>query len=162
MIYLVVRLRAMQAHLDTIEDDMAERQKSHDLTAMVGRVGTWTLDNPSQRITWSDEVYAIHERPKEAGPPTLRQALGFYHHEDRQRVSQLVEKALADGSNFEYRARIVTEGDDERTVLSRGICRFDARNNVIGLFGAFVDLTETEQDEAPDASTDGTAGSDPL
>lgn len=146
-IWLFIQWVDNRKKLTSLQDDITVRQTADDLATMAGRVGTWTLDNISQRITWSDEVYSIHERPKHAGPPTLKQALGFYHHADRARVTELVNTALADGSDFEFRARIVTECDVERTILSRGVCQFDARGKVTAVFGAFIDLTETEPDK---------------
>lgn len=141
---LLVQMRRLQWSVAELKSNIASRDDNQNLAAMVGKVGTWTLDSKTERITWSDEVYKIHSRPKHIGPPTLEQALGFYHHEDRQIVADMVEKALQNGSGFEFRARVITEHDTIRTVLGRGICQFDRRGNVKGVFGAFIDITDTE------------------
>lgn len=119
-------------------------QNSLDLAETVGRVGTWTLDRKTETVEWSDQVFWIHERPFHRGMPTLEEALGYYHPDDRQLVADHVERALANGEDFEFRARLITDQGRTRQVLSRSMCQFDRNGEVIGAFGSFIDVSTIE------------------
>jgi PAS domain-containing protein len=47
------------------------------MASRMGRLGAWTVDMPSRKITWSDEVFTIYERPLDY-MPKLDNALDSY------------------------------------------------------------------------------------
>ena len=112
-----------------------------ELSEDVGRFGTWHLNGLKGTVNWSSYVFDMHHRPHSNGDPTLKDAINYYHVDDRQMVDDAVRHALNDGEDFEFRARIITETGEEVPVLSRGTCQFDRYGSVVGVFGCFVDLS---------------------
>ena len=104
-------------------------------------VGTWFLDVATDQTTWSDEVYRIHGIDPSNGSPELAEALACYRPDDARMVGECMSQAVATGEAFDIQARIVRPDGEERDVLVRGACRFGADGVVIGLFGAFQDVT---------------------
>ena len=59
-------------------------------------------------------------------------------------VRTAVMRALKEGEDFEFRARILTENNKEVPVLARGTCQIGGEGDVLGIFGCFVDLSKPE------------------
>lgn len=116
--------------------NIARIRVSVELSEDVGRFGTWHLNVKTREVEWSDYVFDMHRRPKLMGAPTLEQAIGYYHDDDRGAVDQAVRRAMEQGEDFEFRARIVTESGQELAVLARGTCQFDRDGTVIGVLDA--------------------------
>ncbi|MCL7454545.1 MAG: PAS domain S-box protein, partial [Anaerolineae bacterium] len=130
--------------------DMTERrraeealQKSEALlreTQRLAQVGGWELDLATPEMTWTEEVYRIHHVP--AGfEPTLGQALGLYHPEDRPELERAIERAKATGEPWDLELRLVTAQEQEIWVRSIGRAELqDGR--VTKLSGTCQDITE--------------------
>ena len=66
---------------------------SHDLLDQTGRlakVGGWQLDVGTQAVTWTEEVYRIHEVDP-ATTPTVAEAIQFYAPEARPVITAAVQ-----------------------------------------------------------------------
>lgn len=109
--------------------------------AMSG-VGHWSLDLVTQKITWSDEVYAIHGVDPATYDPNLGEALNFYHPDDRQTLATHMARAIAGEGWFEFELRIRRADGIERLVTSKAACEFDAEGKPLSLFGVFQDVTD--------------------
>ena len=72
----------------------------------------------------------------------LDRAIDFYHPDDRQRVSDTVASALAEGQPFAFEARLVRADGTIRHVATRGERDYSSRDGAIGLFGLIRDVTE--------------------
>jgi hypothetical protein len=87
----------------------------------------------------------MHERRHSFGHPPLENAIHYYHPDDRRMVQTAVERALEEGADFEFRARILTESANEIPVLARGTCQIAGDGEVLGVFGCIVDLSTPEE-----------------
>ena len=136
---LELRLAARErARLEVVSQ---ERQALLVQAERMAGVGTWSLDVATDQTTWSDEVYRIHGVDPSNGSPELAEALACYRPDDARRVGEHIAHAVATGEAFDFQAQIVQPDGEERDVLVRGACRFDADGVVTGLFGAFQDVT---------------------
>lgn len=113
--------------------------------AMTG-IGHWRLDLAANELSWSDRVFAIHGRTRDAGQPTVEEALAYYPPEERQAVNAAMEKAATTGTAYTLSLRI--RRDDGRLVQveARGAAQFDPRGKPTALVGVFVET-------APEAGT---------
>jgi diguanylate cyclase (GGDEF)-like protein len=93
------------------------------------------------------EVFRIHGLDPASHTPTLENALNLYHAEDRERVADIVEKAVRTGQTFEFDARIVRADGEVRHVRSRGMATADDAGNTLSLFGVFIDITDQVEAE---------------
>jgi len=143
--YLIVRLRNVSADLQAVRLELDRCQLTLEISEDVGRFGSWHLDAKTNQVKWSDYIFDMHERRHSLGYPMLENAIHYYHPDDRPMVQEAVSRALEEGQDFEFRARILTENDNELPVLARGTCQIGGDGDVIGIFGCFVDLSTPEE-----------------
>ncbi|MGQ2981314.1 MAG: PAS domain S-box protein, partial [Polaromonas sp.] len=117
------------------------------IAGRMARLGSWTIDLPERKLTWSDENCAIHEVPP-GYVPTLDEGLGYFLPEDRLKVIRLVEACAAHGTPYEFTLPKMTARGRRIWVRSLGEAVRDADGNIIRLQGAFQDITEQKAAEA--------------
>jgi len=127
-------------------EKLRESENLFRIASKAARIGGWTVDLPEMRITWSDQVCAIHEVP--AGTvPDLEEALNFYAPEWRARVAKSFEKCCADGTAFDDKMQIITAGGHRVWVRSIGEAIRDDHGAITRIQGAFQDITYQKQVE---------------
>jgi PAS domain S-box-containing protein len=127
---------------------IAKRLQSEALlneTGRISRVGGWILDPATNALTWTREVYRIHE-VEEDFVPTLEKAIEFYTPECRPRIARAVERAIECGEPFDLELEIVTAKGKRVWVHAIGAMREGAEGTRI-LGGAFQDITARRQAE---------------
>ena len=128
----------------TIEqrEALAKLRESEALLRIASRtahIGGWTLELPD-RVTWSDEICAIHDVP--AGTvPSLEQALAFYTPEDGVIISQKLRDCVRDGTAFDVEMPLVTQKGRRIWVRSIGEAQRNAAGVITRIHGAFQDIT---------------------
>lgn len=128
--------------------EMGERSRVEDLlrrTGIIARVGGWQVELPSRQLSWTDQVYRIHE----VAPgyiPTVETAIDFYHPEDRPVIVEAVEQLVSTGQPFDLELRLVTAGG--RTVWVRAHGEAERENGaVVRVFGTFQDINDRKRAE---------------
>jgi len=106
-------------------------------------IGHWYLDLRTSEVRWSDEVFRIHGRDIGSGPPSLEEALNYYHPDDRATVGAIVSKALENRTGFSFEFRIVRPDGRIRNISSWGQLGPDGD----ALFGLFQDITDQKSAE---------------
>jgi PAS domain S-box-containing protein len=125
-------------------DDSRDDPKRHLLSmasAMAG-VGYWLYSPLDGRISWSEQVYAIHGVSPDSFDPNLGQAVGFYHPDDRPVLETFLQRAVEEGVGFNFRLRLIRADGVLRHVTSKGECERDAAGMVTSIFGVFQDVTD--------------------
>ncbi len=131
-------------HVDISERKAAERQQRDseeflDRTGRVAEVGGWQVDVASGEVTWSRETCRLHNVP-EGFRPTVEEALNFYPEAASLRVRMSIEKAMADGSEWDFEVPFVPRGGNQRWVRVVGLVEYE--NGVATrLVGAIQDIT---------------------
>lgn len=82
-------------------------------------IGAWSLDLETQRASWSNEIFRLHDLPVGV-PPTLDEALAFYSGESRRIVENHLFNAMETGNPFEFVADFTTATGRKRRVRSVG------------------------------------------
>ena len=142
-------------HAIGIMRDITERRRTKDAlerneallreTGRMAKIGGWELDAKSLRVYWTEEVYRIHELPKEHEPP-LNGALEFYHADDREKVRLAIDNALKHGEPFDIEARLITAKGKQ--VWTRSLCTpILVDGEVHKLVGTFQNITEQKETE---------------
>jgi PAS domain S-box-containing protein len=117
------------------------------IAGRMARLGSWTIDLPERKLTWSDENCAIHEVPP-GYVPTLDEGIGYFLPEDRIKVIRLVEACAEHGTPYEFILPKMTARGRRIWVRSLGEAVRDADGKIIRLQGAFQDITEQKAAEA--------------
>jgi len=114
-------------------------------TGAMARVGGWELEVPSGAVTWSTEVYRIHDL-EPGDRPDLAQAIEFYAAGARRTLEDAIERAIADGTPFDLELPLVTARGRDIWVRSRGVA--DRVNGVTArLHGSIQDITDRKRAE---------------
>jgi len=138
-----------------IAQDITERNQAEaaliDSAAMLNeagrtaKVGGWKLDLDSNALTWTRQVYLIHE-VEDSFVPTVEKAIGFYAPGSRPAIQQAVERAMEHGEAFDLELEIVTARNRRRWVHAIGSVRTQERGARV-LSGTFQDITERKRGE---------------
>ena len=142
-------------HFVSTGKDITERKQAEEklnrlldllnLTARMARVGGWELDVESQTLTWSDEVYRIHEVDPSV-KPNVTEAINFYAPESRPLISAAVQAGIESGTPWDLELELITAKG--RRIWVRALGMAERKNGkTVRLFGAFQDITERKQAE---------------
>ncbi len=110
-------------------------------------LGHWHLDSATRELFWSDEVYRIHGRPREAGPPPLDTGIEFYHPDDRAKLYQLLDTTMRSGAATSCEARLIRPDGSQRDVSVWAEARRGPGDAITGVFGVFQDITARKEAE---------------
>ncbi|NCA89595.1 MAG: HAMP domain-containing protein [Gammaproteobacteria bacterium] len=134
---MVGQLRGYVEQLATRQEEILGQM------AEMAHVGGWELDLETGRLTWTREVFRLHELDP-ASSPELERALDFYAPEGRPLIQAAVEGAARDGTPWDLELPFITAKGRHLWVraLGRPVCRQD---KVVRLNGAFQDITEQKR-----------------
>ncbi|MDW8437712.1 MAG: PAS domain S-box protein [Chloroherpetonaceae bacterium] len=95
-------------------------------TESLARIGSWELDLRTNRFTkWSDELFRIHERPIELGPPTAEEYRERYiSPETNERLIAWLNGIVQTGRDGDVEIPIVTHLGNRKTIYIRGYLIF--------------------------------------
>ena len=126
------------------EKELRRKRRLLRHTESVADTGGWEFDVESQELRWTEGTREIHGTHPDYDP-TIEEAIGFYHPEDRNRIESAVERCL-EGEPFDEELRLVTTEGELRWVRSIGepICE---GGEVVEMRGAIQDITERKERE---------------
>lgn len=108
--------------------------------ARMAKLGGWELDAISNRVTWTEETFRIHELPVTDEPP-LDDAIAFYDAADQETLTRALESALESGEEYDLTLGFTTAKGNHRWV--RAICHpWLEQGKVTKLLGTFQDVTD--------------------
>jgi diguanylate cyclase (GGDEF)-like protein/PAS domain S-box-containing protein len=113
----------------------------------MAHVGHWQFNQSTGQGYFSDEALRIFGLDRAGSQVTRADVLAAYHPDDHLRVTTLLRRHIADGTRFEYPARIVRPDGEIRAVLVRGLCDRDPAGTSIVTFGTVLDVTEMRRTE---------------
>ncbi len=130
---------------DITESKLAEDnlKKTKDLlssTERIGNVGGWEINNETRVLTWTEEIYRIHEVDL-SFQPTLEDGLNFYAPHSRPIIEEAMQRAVKNGQPFNVELEIITAKGNQRWVHAIGEADLEHRR----VFGFFQDITQRKQ-----------------
>lgn len=110
----------------------------------LSQIGYWEVDLTENKVYWSEMTRKIHEVP-ENYEPNLEEGINFYKEgEHRDRITELVENAVNNGTSWEVELIIVTYTKNERWVRAKGEVQM-SDGIPVRLFGTFQDIDEQKR-----------------
>ena len=139
-------LRFIGIHTDINSLKETELQL-HD-AQKIARLGSWTWDIRSGKVSWSDELYRITKKAKETFKVSYENYLELIHPDDREHFSQMSEKAMAMKQAYSLNYRLLLpDTDQEKFIVERGAVILGNDGELIKLVGTVQDVTEQKQAE---------------
>jgi PAS domain S-box-containing protein len=141
LIYVVARDTTEQRR---IEQKLRENEALLKMAERVAMIGGWVVDLETGKSTWSDAVCTIHDlAPGQA--PDVNDAINFYVPEHRERIRNAVQTTAETGIPFDEDLQIRTAEGRLRWVRAIGHAVKDDTGKIVGLQGAFQDITASRQ-----------------
>ncbi|WP_075996575.1 PAS domain-containing protein [Salaquimonas pukyongi] len=89
---------------------LSEREIA-ELCASIGDIGFWRYDLETGLAYWSEGVFRLHGREFKEGPVSLKAAIGDFHPDDQDVVSQCVSEAIEKQCGYSYTLRLMRDGN---------------------------------------------------
>jgi PAS domain S-box-containing protein len=105
-------------------------------------MGTWRWDLPTGAITWDVRLERIYGLAPGAFDGTFERYVSMLHPDDRDRVLDLVESAVAAKAPYRFEHRIVRADGVVRWVVCAGAVTTDDTGAAVGTVGVVGDVTE--------------------
>ena len=148
---LNVELSEQTSHLREVNQSLLDSEQRLRLAIETGRIGLWFWNSTDVTNSgdWSNRLKEIFGLPLDA-EVTHDMFLKCIHQEDRERVDQMVIRALEGMNGGEYRAEYRTihpHDGSEHWVTARGQAFFDSKGSAIRFIGTVMDITERKRAE---------------
>ncbi len=127
------------------ENALLTSEENLNTTARIAKVGGWEIDIKGNTLSWTEETFRIHERTIKY-PPTVAEAIQYYHPDDQDRVAAAIQKALENDENFDFEAMLITEKQNQRWVRAIG-ATINRDGQLVGLRGIIQDISERKEAE---------------
>jgi PAS domain S-box-containing protein len=115
---------------------------------VLAKLGYFDWDLTTGKLIWSDELMRIYGVEPGSFQPTVDDFISRIYPDDRTKVHQTIEQALATGSKFNMEERIVRPSGEIRTLDSHGRVIVNEAGRPVRVVGACQDVTERKQTEA--------------
>ncbi|MDE2306248.1 MAG: PAS domain S-box protein [Gammaproteobacteria bacterium] len=132
---------------DPARDELAVLARNAPLLRIAGRIarlGGWTIDLPERKLTWSDEVCAIHDlAPGQMQSP--EEALDAVLGDMRPVIHERLEACIRDGVPYDLELEKRTAKGRRVWVRTIGEPVRDAAGRIVRVQGAIQDITERKR-----------------
>jgi PAS domain S-box-containing protein len=133
------------------EEALLKTQRLLSMASRISRQGAWQVDLPEQRLTWSEEVYAIHELPQSM-TPVVEQSINHYAPEYRSSMQEHFDNCVTSGTPFDAELQIITGTGRRIWVRVLGEAVRDRLGAIVQVRGAFQDIDLQKQTELRERS----------
>ena len=144
--------KVMAMFRDTFAERMAERALKESEAALVeaqaiAKTGSWTYDIATDRAHWSGEMFRIFDIDPAHGEPSWEEHRRRIHPDDWERMDAGVAGAIADGTTYRERFRIVRGDGELLTAETIGRAVRDEAGTIVRLSGTVRDVSDQVREE---------------
>jgi signal transduction histidine kinase len=112
-----------------------------------GSIGVWDWNIENNNLTWTENVYKIHEVNKAKFQLNLNNFFKLIHKDDFQTIKSKINNSIKNHIPFEAEFRIVTPKGDVKWVYTKAVTKYDDLGNAVRMLGATSDTTERTENE---------------
>lgn len=113
----------------------------------MAQIGNWEIDFLNRTSKWSDQAARIFGVSLEDSNVKGEDWFVFVHPDDKNLVTDVVEKSMIDFSRFSIEHRLMRNDGSIRYVNTEGRYEFDEKGDALGIVGVVHDITERKQYE---------------
>jgi two-component system cell cycle sensor histidine kinase/response regulator CckA len=127
------------------EEDLRQSELLHKQTQRLNKTGGWEYDVKNARVTWTDEVYRIHEvSPDEYDPNDITRDISFY--EDQEAIENAFRRAVEFGESYDLELKFRTAKGNKLWVRTIGVAELK-NGKTVRVYGNILDITDRKQAE---------------
>lgn len=135
------RVEERTSELIQTNQALAESEQRLSRAQAITNIGNWEWNIQTGDLIWSDEIYRIFGRQPQEFDPTYEAFLDTIHVDDRQRVSGVVDEAVANDVHYSITHRVVCPDGTEKVVQEIGQVIREADGTPIRMDGTVQDIT---------------------
>ena len=136
---------------DELRKTQFESQSLLAKAEQVASIGSWKLNYSTGEVKCSDELYRIlGTQPKpndDQNTSVLVNGVEAIHPDDRERATNVSEKAIAEKKPYQVEYRVVHSDGSVRNIITKGEVVCDDSGELIEVIGVIQDITERKQAE---------------
>lgn len=129
----------------TEKEELIERlqqsEKLYKQAQSMALLGNWSVDLLTNKITWSDELYAIYEIEKGA-QPSMDKWYSYVEPEERERVQTEFRRVMEEGKALDITHAIVLPNGKRKILHRKGEIVYDQSGKAVRMIGTTQDVTE--------------------
>lgn len=127
-----------------LEEDLRQTKLLLEETGKLAKVGGWSWDIDTQKITWTPMTKLIHEVAADF-EPDLAKGINFYKEgESREKITEAINKAISEGESWDLELQLITSLGNEIWVRAIGLTEFK-NGKCKRVFGTFQDIDESKK-----------------
>ncbi len=127
-----------------VEDELRRSREQLAEAERVARMGSLEWDLTNDHTTWSDGLFALHGLTREEFAPSSGGAAERVYPEDRARVTETLERAIAERSVFTLEYRGMRADGRVRTLRCHGEVVVDATGEPTRVVAIVQDITDAK------------------
>lgn len=140
-VYRIAGLATDITHRKHIEQRLRQQESQLRQAARIARLGSWSLDVRTNKVSLDDEVCKILELPPHSTMPLLK-GLDMYPPRWRKVIVEAINRCLDAGIPYDEELQIITAGGRYLWIRTQGEAMRDQQGKIIRLEGSFQDITE--------------------
>ncbi|HTB31281.1 MAG TPA: response regulator [Bacteroidia bacterium] len=143
-------LKALSAKAEELEEKTNVIQQEKQKLALahkIAKIGSWEWDLVTGNISWSDELFDLHDMEHANKPFTFDEMLAHIHPDDRMGILDVLEKSKETPKPVSFYYRIIRNDGSIRTFFSLGEVMVNAEGKPVKVIGTRQDVTERMQEE---------------
>ncbi|EEF61003.1 putative PAS/PAC sensor protein [Pedosphaera parvula Ellin514] len=129
------------------EEALRESRQELSEAQRIAKVGNWTWDPETDRVTWSEELYRISGLDPAMPTPSYRELQRHYTPQGWERLNAAVEQALQRGTPYELDLEFIRDNGERGWIIARGEAQRDATGRIVKLRGTAQDITDRKRGE---------------
>ena len=138
---VICSVRDIRKRKETQEALQLSETRSSEVQRMA-KIGNWDWNIVTNELWWSDEIYRMFGTEPRSFGCTYEAFLERVHPDDRQQVTDAVERAIALHEPYSIRHRIVLSDGSEKVVHEKAEVMLDDRGRVVRMVGTVQDVTD--------------------
>lgn len=122
---------------------LAEKSEAIENISSIAKIGFYKLNFATNQLTWSDQIYRIHELPI-GSPIDVDMAVAFYADNAQPVIAEAVENSLRTGDAYDLELPFITAKKRRIWVRAVGYVEFE-NGTPKTLRGSFQDITKLRE-----------------
>ena len=124
------------------EDALRQSEDRLRMALAAGRVGIWDWDILTDRVSWSDEIYALHDMEPGSFGGRVEDFGPLIHPDDAPAVMATLDRALKLGEPYAAEYRFRRADGSIRWIATQGYVTRNDQGDPVRMVGAATDVTE--------------------
>jgi signal transduction histidine kinase len=108
------------------------------------RLGSWEWNVKTHELWWADGMWLVHGQPIGSVEPTFENGMAFVHADDRDRVRNTLQQALAGTGEYETEYRTMFPDGSIHWISARARATFDKAGQPDRMIGIAMDITSNK------------------